>query len=87
MGKWKKWAICPCRERALSLSAVGGTPQRAFATGLILRPDATVLPIFWTLRIVGPMSDEGRSGGRSRVRLVFFPLLTPRANSKGDPRT
>jgi hypothetical protein len=46
-------------------------------------PKATVLPIFWTLRNVGPMSDEG-SGGVSRTRILSPACCMTRANKEAS---
>jgi hypothetical protein len=44
-------------------------------------PEEAVLPIFWTLRIARPMSDEG-GGGRSRISILSFPPNLTRANKE-----
>jgi hypothetical protein len=74
----------------------GGAPSRKlglfcpFYTMLVPVPSApllrvvrkeAVLPIFWTLRIVRPMSDEG-GNGHSRVPILSFPPSLTRANKE-----
>jgi hypothetical protein len=44
-------------------------------------PEEAVLPIFWTLRIVRPMSDEG-GNEQSRVSILSFPPNLTRANKE-----
>ena len=59
-----------CRRRhGLCPSDAPNRPQTLATIICCDVPDTTVLPIFWTLGNVGPMSDEGRGGA--------FPHQTP----------
>jgi hypothetical protein len=59
-------------------TVVGYDPSGSFLR--VVRKEA-VLPIFWTLTIVTPMSDEG-GNGFSRIPILSFPPNLTRGNKE-----
>ena len=71
----------PANSRHFAYSALKFRLPRGYAVQVLSK--ATVLSIFWTLRIVGPMSEEG-GDGVSRATEPMVPAATTRANKEAS---